>query len=81
MNASLISGLDGNPVSIAVSGSNLFVSNTYTIGKYTMSGEVVNASLITGFDGPEHRRVRIEPIRLESLRQHDWRIYHVGSSG
>jgi hypothetical protein len=38
------------PVGIAVSGSNLFVTNCYnnTIGEYTTSGAVVNASLVSG---------------------------------
>ena len=41
------------PNQIAVSGSDLFISdnNHNTIGKYTTSGATVNASLITGFNG------------------------------
>ena len=60
MNASLISGsgLD-RPFGITVSGSNLFVTNlggtigTGTIGEYTTSGAVVNASLVSGLAYPE----------------------------
>jgi DNA-binding beta-propeller fold protein YncE len=49
----LITGLN-NPADIAVSGSNLFVTNqgNGTIGEYTTSGATVNASLITGLSGP-----------------------------
>jgi len=47
VNAALISGLD-EPFGIAVSGSDLFVTNTATgtIGEYTTSGATVNAALI-----------------------------------
>ena len=53
MNASLVSGLN-SPVGIAVSGSNLFVTNVDngTIGEYTTSGAVVNASLVSGLSSP-----------------------------
>jgi len=53
VNASLITGLN-DTFSIAVSGSNLFVSNSVsgTIGEYTTSGATVNASLITGLNDP-----------------------------
>ena len=53
VNASLISGLNA-PIGIAVSGSNLFVTNynAGTIGEYTTSGATVNASLITGLSNP-----------------------------
>jgi hypothetical protein len=54
VNASLISGLSG-AWGIAVSGSDLFVTNTTTgtIGEYTTSGVKVNASLISGLNKPE----------------------------
>ena len=44
-------GVDG-PHGIAVSGSNLFVTNDGkgTIGEYTTSGAVVNASLVSGLE-------------------------------
>ena len=60
VNASLVSGLTG-PVSIAVSGSNLFVTtevpateSSYKVGEYdATTGATVNASLITtGLNGP-----------------------------
>jgi hypothetical protein len=47
VNASLITGLSVLGVSIAVSGSDLFVAMGTTIGEYDTSGNVVNASLIT----------------------------------
>lgn len=54
VNASLISGLN-HPVGLALSGSDLFVSNpgpgnsaNGTIGKYTISGTVENATLVSG---------------------------------
>jgi hypothetical protein len=64
VNANLISGLNG-PVSIAISGANVFVLNygTYingnynpasgSIGEYTTSGATVNAALITGLQSPQ----------------------------
>ncbi len=53
MNAALISGL-ATPYRIAVSGSDLFVTNAGndTIGEYTTSGTTVNASLISESGGP-----------------------------
>src|SRR5262252_5835062 len=47
VNRALISGLAG-PSGIAVSGSNLFVTNQFigTIGKYTTDGATVNPALI-----------------------------------
>ncbi len=53
VNASLVGGLD-DPYGIAVSGSDIFVTNegSGTVGEYTTSGATVNASLITGLDGP-----------------------------
>ena len=58
VNASLVSGLY-SPSAIAVSGSNLFVTNeTATndpvgwIGEYTTTGGTVNASLISGLNSP-----------------------------
>jgi hypothetical protein len=53
VNAALISGLS-SPFGIALSGSDLFVSNDFagTIGEYTTSGATVNAALISGLDFP-----------------------------
>jgi hypothetical protein len=52
------SGLD-NPLGIAVSGSDIFVVNNYggtpgegSIGEYTTSGTIVNASLVSGLNIP-----------------------------
>src|ERR1039458_7329705 len=47
MNPTLITGL-GNPLAIAVSGSDLYITNYSgnTVGEYTLSGTPVNASLI-----------------------------------
>src|SRR4051812_17179037 len=49
INTALITGLS-NPVGIAASGGNLFVTNQGlgTVGEYTTSGAVVNATLIKG---------------------------------
>ena len=58
VNAALISGLS-TPVGIAVSGSNLFVTNagfgpgTGRIGEYTTSGAPVNPALISGLNDPQ----------------------------
>ena len=54
MNASLVSGLI-SPVDIAVSGGNLFVTDsvTGTIGEYNATtGATVDADLVSGLDGP-----------------------------
>lgn len=55
-NASFISGLDGGPYALAVSGSDIFVSDMYNgdfaIGEYATSGSVVNPDLITLTDSP-----------------------------
>src|SRR4051812_13012821 len=52
VNAALISGLSF-PDGIAVSGSDLFVSNSLgTIGAYTTAGATVNAALISGLSAP-----------------------------
>jgi DNA-binding beta-propeller fold protein YncE len=55
VNAALISGLSG-PTGIAISedGANLFVSNYFagTIGKYTITGQTINESLVTGLSYP-----------------------------
>jgi len=60
VNAALISGLH-QPSGIAVSGSNLYVTNEHAssitgeppgIGKYTTSGAVVNTSLVTDLNWP-----------------------------
>jgi len=49
----VISGMSG-PEGIAVSGSDLFVANqgNGTVGEFTTSGTVVNASLISGLNSP-----------------------------
>ena len=49
MNAALVTGLS-NPLGIAVSGADLFVTNagTDTIGEYTTAGATVNPALISG---------------------------------
>lgn len=60
MDPSLITGLNF-PFDIATSGSNLFVVNEHvgstpnsgSIGVYTLSGQPVNSSLISGLAGPE----------------------------
>jgi hypothetical protein len=51
VNAALISGL-GYPFGIAVSGSDLFVTNAGpgTIGAYTTAGATVNPALISGLN-------------------------------
>lgn len=51
---SLVSGFSNQPFSIAISGSNLFVSNYYngTVGEYTTSGATVDATLISGLSQP-----------------------------
>ena len=52
VNPALISGLNF-PVGIAVSGSDLFVSNSLgTIGAYTTAGATVKAALISGLSAP-----------------------------
>ena len=61
VNAALITGLyyPNNPISLAVSGNDLFVGHGYPggsgpgyVGEYTTSGAAVNASLIPGLDYP-----------------------------
>ena len=54
VNASLVSGLNGGPAGIAVSGGNLFITNydSGTVGEYTTSGATVNASLVSGLNSP-----------------------------
>lgn len=54
VNASLISGLNGNLGDVAVSGNDIFVVNNSagTIGEYTTSGATVNTALITGLNHP-----------------------------
>jgi len=51
---SLVTGLAYGNLDLAVSGSDLFIVNTYdgTIGEYTTSGAPVNASLISGLSHP-----------------------------
>jgi len=65
VNASLITGLS-EAWGIAVSGDDLFVTSQSngTIGEYTTSGEVVNASLITGLSSPRAIVVVPEPSSL-----------------
>ena len=54
VNADLISTGLANPVGIAVSGSDLYISSGTpgVVGEYTTSGGTVNASLITGLNSP-----------------------------
>src|SRR5215471_11846498 len=60
VNATLISGPFNpfgflNPTYMAVSGSSLFVVDSFsggTVGEYTTSGATVNASLLSGLNGP-----------------------------
>ena len=50
INPAVVSGLTANTYAyLAISGSDLFISNFYngTVGEYTTSGAVINASLIT----------------------------------
>ncbi len=67
VNASLVTGLF-SPDGVAVSGSNLFVTNmTYPgeIGVYTISNgqaALSNSSLITGLDGPQGILVIAAPM-------------------
>ena len=53
VNGSLVSG-DYGAAGVAISGSDLFVSNasTGTVAEYTTSGTLVNASLVTGLNTP-----------------------------
>ena len=53
VNPALISGLT-DALGIAVSGSNLFVTNqnSGTVGEYTTSGDTVNPALISGLSFP-----------------------------
>jgi hypothetical protein len=46
----------GEPSGVAVSGSDLFVTNSSnnTIGEYTTAGATVNAALISGLSSPEY---------------------------
>ena len=64
-------------------GQNIYVTNSSdgTIGEYTTSGAVVNASLVSGLTNAVwHCRVWIEPVCRELRHRHDWRIHHVGCS-
>ena len=56
VNPRLVSGLEG-PYAIALSGPDLFVTNTVypgTVGEYTTSGATVNATLISGLNGNDN---------------------------
>ncbi len=52
-NAALLGGLN-NPQGVAVSGSDVFVTNVNggTVGEYTLQGEPVNPALISGLESP-----------------------------
>ena len=67
----LISGLaQFQPSSIAVSGQDLFVTDTSslnTIGKYTTSGATVNPALISGLNSPVRIAVSGEFLYVTSL--------------
>jgi len=54
VNSSLLSSGLSAPTGIAVSGSNIYVTNAgnNTIGEYTTDGLTVNASLISGLSAP-----------------------------
>lgn len=54
VNSALISATGSFWAAIAVSGSNLFVTDIYhgSVGEYTMSGTTVNATLVTGLNYP-----------------------------
>lgn len=54
VNPSLITGINGTIVSLAVSGTDLFLSNydMGTISEYTTSGTLINASLISDSNWP-----------------------------
>ncbi len=65
VNAELVVPGVSGPTAIAVSGSDLFVTNqlTGTIGEYTASGATVNDTLISGLRLPDrHSRLRIGPF-------------------
>ena len=51
-----------------------------TIGEYTTSGAVVNASLVSGLNYPFGIAVSGSNLFVANSRhRHDWRIHHVGS--
>ena len=56
VNAALVTGLNDNPIGIAVSGGNLFVvnGNIGSISEYTTSGALVNAALVSGLTSPTY---------------------------
>ena len=75
VNATLVSGLI-SPIDIAVSGGNLFVTDsvTGTIGEYNATtGATVDPDLITGLNGPNGIAVfGREFVRHELSDRHDW---------
>lgn len=70
MNANLITGLD-HPSELCIdsTGSDLFVVNDYsgTVGEYTTSGAVVNASLISGLIIPSNLALSGSNLFVSSL--------------
>src|SRR6266496_3454501 len=55
INASLVSGLNGGPAGIALSGGNLFVTNAFegSIGEYdATTGATINSALVSGLNFP-----------------------------
>jgi hypothetical protein len=70
VNASLVSGLPTLSYALAISSSDMFVSNADNkmIGEYTTSGGTVNADLVSGLDGPNGIAVVVpEPSTLSVL--------------
>ena len=68
--------------SATVRGQSIYVGNggSHTVGEYTASGEVVNASLISDSLAVCHCRVWIELVCREFSRRHGWRIHHIRRS-
>src|SRR5579862_7182174 len=67
VSASLVPNLARGASFIAVSGSDIFITNITTgkVGEYTTSGATVNANLITGLNSPEGIAVSGSNLRSE----------------
>jgi hypothetical protein len=79
----VISGADFFPIDIAVSGGNLFVmavhfSSEPTIGKYTISGMPVNASLISGLTDSPARFTVVPPSTSVPDPSSSWMLLLLG---
>ena len=65
-------------------GQEIYVTNSSgngTIGEYTTSGAVVNASLVSGLNDPTGIAVSGSDLFVANHGdRHDWRIHHVGSN-